>query len=187
MYVAAGQGIGGGIVLDGRLMHGAIGTAGEIGHMSTDINGPQCPCGNTGCLELYSSTLSIVSTVAGIPRLSAAGKPRTFPDVVSMMETDHEVKTVVAEAAEYLGRGLVNLINILNPNVIVIGDDLVLAGDMVLSVVDRTVRSHILPELYNALNIEFCSIKEDPVLLGIATLVIDRIFQQPSMLKALSA
>ena len=85
VYVAAGQGVGAGIMIDGRLFRGSLGTAGEIGHMSVDCNGPFCECGNKGCLEHYCSSIALVREIkeAGIdyPE-SPLTRDFSFPSIV---------------------------------------------------------------------------------------------------------
>jgi predicted NBD/HSP70 family sugar kinase len=108
----------------------------------------------------------------------------SFDDILlELKKGNPQVEKVIKEAAGYLGWGLVNLVNILNPNVIIIGDDLSKAGNLVLSEVRETVKNHVLAELYDGLKIELSSFTDDPVLLGISTLVIDKTFQQPSVLQ----
>jgi predicted NBD/HSP70 family sugar kinase len=184
LYVAAGQGIGAGIVQDGRLIRGAQGIAGEIGHMSIDFRGPKCACGNNGCLEHYCSTLSIIRAVQGHAGRDAArySAELTFEDILNEIDRNNQQAIdAVKDAARYLALGLVNMVNVLNPNVIIIGDDLSQAGEIVLSTVREVVKEHILPELYQDLKIELSTFTGDPVLLGISTLIIDKTFQKPSV------
>lgn len=190
VYVAAGQGVGAGIVIDGRLFRGTLGIAGEIGHMSIQFDGPKCECGNNGCLEHYCSTIALEREV----KKSLV----EFPE--SPLHADHSVSAIMralragdelairelGKAARYLGLGLVNVVNLFNPDVITIGDDLTKAGAPLLATVQETVRSHVLPSVYRSLRIELSSFETDPVLIGVGTLVVEKVLQSPSALEGLA-
>ncbi len=131
VLLTLGTGIGGGIVTDGKLYLGACGAAGEIGHM-TVADGPKCGCGNTGCLEMLASGTAIAREADrrlrdGEPSVLAAmagetGTPLTAEMVAEAAAAgDALAKSVLERAAYYLGVGLVNLVNIFNPEVIVLG------------------------------------------------------------------
>ncbi len=131
VLLTLGTGIGGGIVTDGKLYLGACGAAGEIGHM-TVADGPKCGCGNTGCLEMLASGTAIAREADrrlrdGEPSVLAAmagetGTPLTAEMVAEAAASgDALAKSVLERAAYYLGVGLVNLVNIFNPEVIVLG------------------------------------------------------------------
>lgn len=184
VYVAAGQGVGAGIMIDGRLFRGSLGTAGEIGHMSIDCNGPLCECGNNGCLEHYCSTIALMREVekelATHPH-SALSKDHSLPSILSALSEGDEVALhQVKRAARYLGFGLANVVNAFNPDVIIIGDELSGAGRVLLETVQQTVRSHVLPSIYSNLRIELSSFEIDPVLVGVSTLVVEKTLNRPS-------
>jgi len=135
-----GTGIGGGIVVDGKLYHGTSDIAGEIGHTTIDSTGRRCKCGNYGCLEAYASGPAIAArAVEGIE----AGADSTLPDLVggdlsrvtaqSVYDAAHGgdeyALEVVRETAKFLGAGVANLVNIFNPDVIVLVGGVTLAGD----------------------------------------------------------
>ena len=135
-----GTGIGGGIVLDGAIYHGASDIAGEIGHMTVDINGRRCKCGNYGCLEAYASGPAIAArAVEGIE----AGAETSLPTYVggdlakitaqvvyeAANDGDAFALEVVRDTAKFLGAGVANIINIFNPEVVVICGGVTLAGD----------------------------------------------------------
>jgi glucokinase len=139
-----GTGIGGGIIIDGRLYLGAVGGAGELGHMTVEANGPKCGCGNTGCLEMLVSGSAIERDAAarlakGDPSLLAdrAGKPDnkfTAPEIAAAARRgDKLAQDVIARAAYYLGVGFVNVINIFNPELIIYGGGLAEIGEMLVS------------------------------------------------------
>src|SRR5438128_7027736 len=135
-----GTGIGGGIVLDGEVYRGASDIAGEIGHMTIDLNGRRCKCGNYGCLEAYASGPAIAArAVEGI----ADGTDTSLPKYVNgdlskitaqlVYEAAHDgddyALEVVKDTAKFLGVGVANIINIFNPQVVVICGGVTLAGD----------------------------------------------------------
>ncbi len=135
-----GTGIGGGIVLGGRIYRGASDIAGEIGHMTIDSTGRRCKCGNYGCLEAYASGPAIAArAVEGIE----AGAETSLPQYVGgdlakitaqlVYEAAHDgddfAREVVKDTAKFLGAGVANVINIFNPEVVVICGGVTLAGD----------------------------------------------------------
>jgi glucokinase len=135
-----GTGIGGGIVLGGQIYHGVSDVAGEFGHTTIDSTGRRCKCGNYGCLEAYASGPAIAArAVEGIE----AGADSTLPDYVggdlsritaqvvyeAANDGDEFAREVVHDTAKFLGAGVANLINIFNPEVVVICGGVTLAGD----------------------------------------------------------
>jgi glucokinase len=135
-----GTGIGGGIVIDGELYHGTSDVAGEIGHTTIDSTGRRCKCGNYGCLEAYASGPAIAArAVEGIE----SGADTRLPDYVggdlsritaqtvyeAAHANDEYALEVVRDTAKFLGAGVANLVNIFNPDVIVIAGGVTLAGD----------------------------------------------------------
>ena len=138
--ITIGTGIGGGIVLDGKIYHGAGDAAGEVGHMTIDSTGRRCKCGNYGCLEAYASGPAIAArAVEGVE----AGAETKLPDYVggdlakitaqTVYEAAHDdddyALEVVRDTAKFLGAGVANLINIFNPDTFVIAGGVTLAGD----------------------------------------------------------
>ncbi len=143
-----GTGIGGGVVVGGRLLRGAHGFAGEIGHMIVDPDGPPCPCGQRGCWERYASgsglgRLGREAAQAGlVPRVVAlaGGDPegvRGEHVTGAAAEGDPGARAVLAELARWVALGLVNLANAFDPAAFVLGGGLVAAGDELLVPVGR--------------------------------------------------
>jgi glucokinase len=146
-----GTGIGGGIILGGRLYHGSSDVAGEIGHATIDINGRRCKCGNYGCLEAYASGPSIAErareAVSGdqsallvrmvngdLSRITAA----TVYEAAKL--GDEDAVDVVRETSRFLGASIANLLNIFNPEVVVIAGGVTQAGDALFEPLTREVR-----------------------------------------------
>ena len=146
-----GTGIGGGIVLGGRIFHGCSDVAGEIGHMTIESSGRRCKCGNYGCLEAYASGPAIaLRATEGIE----SGEETVLPEMVSGRLDDITAATVydaavrgdayaaevMRETARYLGAGVANIINILNPEMVVIAGGVTHAGDTLLAPLRAEVR-----------------------------------------------
>jgi len=137
--ITIGTGIGGGLILDGRLFHGASDVAGEIGHATIDSTGRRCKCGNYGCLEAYASGPAIAERAR---EALAGGEPSILPKLVNddlnkitaqlvydaAKKDDAVARQVVRETANFLGAGVANLLNIFNPDVVVIAGGVTQAG-----------------------------------------------------------
>ena len=135
-----GTGIGGGIVMDGKLYHGASDAAGEVGHTTIDSTGRRCKCGNYGCLEAYASGPNIAArAVEGIEAGAESKLPGYVDGDLSKItaqtvyqaahDGDDYAQEVVKETAKLLGAGVANLINIFNPDTVVVLGGVTLAGD----------------------------------------------------------
>jgi glucokinase len=145
-----GTGIGGGIILNGRLYHGSSDVAGEIGHTTIDVTGRRCKCGNYGCLEAYASGPSIAerareavgSDDALLLRMVGGHLERiTAATVYEAAKLGDEVAIdVVRETSRFLGAGVANLLNIFNPDVVVIAGGVTQAGDALFDPLRREVR-----------------------------------------------
>lgn len=155
--VTLGTGIGGGIVLDGHVYHGTSDVAGEIGHMTIDSTGRKCNCGNYGCLEAYASGPAIAArAVEGLN----AGAASLLPDMVggeldritaetvyeAIVAGDPYAAEVMRETARFLGTGIANLINVLNPEMIVISGGVTRAGDHLFEPLRAEVRRRAFRE-----------------------------------------
>ena len=146
-----GTGIGGGLILDGRLYHGASDVAGEIGHTTIDSTGRRCGCGNYGCLEAYASGPAIAERAR---EALAGGEPSSMPQLVggdlsrltaalvyqAATQGDRLALEVVRETARLLGAGVANLLNIFNPDVVVLAGGVTQAGDALFEPMRAEVR-----------------------------------------------
>ena len=143
IYITVSTGIGGGIIIDGKLYNGVSGSAGEIGHTTIDINGPRCSCGNIGCLEMLASGKAVAREAQ---RLISHGARTTIIEVAegelqnitaqtvaaAAQKGDATATAIISRAASYLGVGMVNLVNIFNPEMIIVGGGMAKMGDMLL-------------------------------------------------------
>jgi glucokinase len=138
-----GTGLGGGIVLNKKIFHGINGTAGEIGHMIIQYNGRQCHCGNKGCLEVYVNEKGIRKTAKEI-----FGKEIDTISLYEMAKRGNKKAIKVWQiTGQYLGIGSANLVNILNPDIIVIGGGIAGAGEFLLSPARKEMKKNILSPL----------------------------------------
>lgn len=142
--ITIGTGIGGGIVLDGKLYHGVSDAAGEIGHTTIDSTGRRCKCGNYGCLEAYASGPAIAArAVEGIeagvetrlPRYTGGDLTKITAQTVyeAAHDGDEFALEVVRDTAKFLGAGIANLINVFNPDTVVVLGGVTLAGERLFS------------------------------------------------------
>jgi len=163
--VFLGTGIGAGIFIDGRPYVGFNGTAGEIGHMVIDIDGPECGCGNNGCFEALASRRAIFRTIQtavkkGQQTLLTEMLGPELTDLRSgdlrkaIRRGDRFVERVIEQAADYTGIAVGNLINLFNPEVIVLGGGIIeqLEHEM-LPIIDKVARKHALSGTANGIEI----------------------------------
>lgn len=152
IFLTMGTGIGGGLLLDGRLYRGANDLAGEVGHQTILIDGPSCGCGKRGCLEALASGPAIARLARerlqygrGKGLLAVAGDMASITAkhvVEAAKEGDAFSRGILAEAGTYMGVGLANLIQILNPERIVLGTIAVHAGDFILDPIREAVKEY---------------------------------------------
>lgn len=142
VYVKASSGVGAGLLVNGQILRGANGTAGEIGHLTLDEQGPVCRCGSRGCLEAYTSTESLLTLIeAQVPGA-------TLDDLVGTASSANVAAArLIEDAGLHLGWGLASVVNLLNPGVIVIGGELARAGTPLLDAVRSGLRRHALPDV----------------------------------------
>jgi glucokinase len=146
LMITLGTGIGGGIVLDGRLRRGSHGVAGEWGHMRVVPDGRLCPCGNRGCWERYASGTALAETAREVARTSPAaagrllelvgGQPErlTGEDIAGLAaQGDPLALELVTEVGEWLGQGIADLAAILDPEVVVVGGGVSRLGELMLA------------------------------------------------------
>lgn len=180
--VFIGTGIGGGLVLNGKLHEGYNLTAGEIGHMVVEINGPKCGCGNRGCYEALASRTAIFREIqAGVKDGQKTVLTEMLGDDLKNMRSgdlrkairkgDKFVEKIVAEAAEYAGVGVANLINILNPEVVVVGGGLIEAlENEIMPGLLKSAKEHVMPGTMAGIDIKATKLGDDAGITGAAVL-----------------
>jgi glucokinase-like ROK family protein len=152
-YIKVGTGIGAGMLLDGQIYTGVTGSAGEIGHITLEENGPVCQCGNRGCLEALAGGRAIAQrAIEAIHRGQRTLLSEKSPveaiaaqDVISAARRgDLFAQQVVAEAGAHLGTAIASLVNLFNPGLVVIGGGVAQIGDLLLDPIRRTVQQRSL-------------------------------------------
>jgi len=193
IMVFAGVGIGGGFFLNGQLYRGKNGYAGEIGHspiMAEPTQSP-CHCGNRGCWETYANQYSIIQRIHArlevkrtslIPQMMAEqNAPLSIPLIKQAADAgDTEAIGSFAEAGLAMGRGLATLVNFLNPEKIIIGGPLSVAGSYMLPSILEAVNRHCLPEIGQKVSIELSQFGADSSLIGAIAIVVDDALSNPS-------
>jgi glucokinase len=148
VFITVGTGIGGGIVINGQLYRGGSYNAAEIGHMSIDFNGNPCGCGNMGCLETYASAPAILRYYQ---QKLKENQQKVDPEILStelIFERARNGEKLAQEtltaATEYLGRGIANVVTLLNPQAVIIGGGVAEAGEDYLERVRQVVHQRTL-------------------------------------------
>ena len=166
IVMTIGTGVGAGIVLDGRIWGGVRGFAGEIGHVSIRPDGLECPCGNRGCLETEVSARAILRRY----RDFSAGADGQTPEEVHRRAAagDEAAQRAFFEAGIFLGLGLSLLIDVLNPEMILIGGGIMTAGDLLLGPAVGEAARHSYRAAFEACTIRRAALGNDAGLIGAA-------------------
>jgi len=181
-YVKLGTGIGAGHLVGGRIYRGATGVAGEIGHVSIDRDGPRCVCGLQGCLATYVGTAALCSQAEDAGILSPGQGLVALMGLVR--QGDPEAKRIGGEAGEHLGLALATVINLLNPDSVVLGGGLCLAGEHLMGPLRRTLQERVPPTSRAEAKILIGELGEHANALGAATLVLEHIMSAQGALPA---
>lgn len=190
LYVSAGVGIGGGLVLEGRIFAGGSGFAGEVGHMTMEPNGLPCNCGNRGCWETLASQAAVFRRVHECIVAGEAtplsryknGKRESLTLAVVLRaaeEGDPVARRALMETGRYLGIGLANLVNALNPEMVVFGGTLSVAKEFLLPVIQQTIAERALRWSSRSTQIVVAAYNSDACVMGGVAMVYDHILRQP--------
>jgi glucokinase len=181
-YIMIGDGIGGAIILDGKLWTGASGFAGEVGHITIDTEGLECVCGNTGCLETLASAPSIVrrarerlyrDNTSSLSRL-ALNKNFTADDLAhEAREGDDFAAMMIERTGRYIGTGVASVINLLNIERIVLGGGVMDAGPLILNPIIHEVKRRAFQPCFEATHIVIAELGADAAPIGAAMLARD--------------
>ncbi|KPV40838.1 ROK family transcriptional regulator [Alicyclobacillus ferrooxydans] len=175
VFLSLGRGIGTGVILNNHLIRGQAGIAGEFGHMTIDENGPNCSCGNKGCLELYASETAVIRHYHQLTNTTAS-----FKNVIRQMEKgDENAKKAVESAAHFLGVGLASLVNALNPALILISSRFDSGEENVIQRVSQVIseRSFIAP--YSPARVQTSQFGSFSCGIGAGALVLQAHFSGP--------
>ena len=149
VYLTVSTGIGGGLIVNGALHNGAWGAAGEVGHMVLDVDGDDCNCGNKGCWETISSGSAIAK---GVIRRIKAGEKSKVTELASLddIKAEHVFSAramgdivsieITNRAMEFLGLGIANIVNVINPEKVIVGGGVAKAGDLLFTKVRAKVK-----------------------------------------------
>jgi predicted NBD/HSP70 family sugar kinase len=181
IYITTHDGLGTGLILNGEVFNGARDGAAEFGHFSLFPDGPQCVCGNYGCWELYASDRATIHRY--IQAFDNSQLPFRKPEKISIHDViDHArqgeeaARKALDSTARYLGLGITNLILGLNPEMVIIGDELATAWDLMEETILKTVQSRVPSYYLEGLKIKASTIKESPTLFGAIALVLANVF-----------
>jgi glucokinase len=184
-YVTLSTGIGGGVIIDDQLFEGTAGAATEVGHMTLDLAGPRCNCGNIGCWEALASGPAIAAQARAAV---AAGQPTRIADLAAAADGDITAPLVTAAARDgdavaraileragtVIGFGLVNLAHLFDPELIILGGGVTLAGDLVLAPARAIFAAHAMPNYRRTCRIVLAALGDDVGLYGAAALAQQR-------------
>jgi len=181
-YMMIGNGIGGAIILDGKLWTGSSGFAGEVGHITIDAEGLECVCGNTGCLETVASAPSIVrrarerlnrDSTSSLSRLGLT-KNFTADDVAHQAnEGDDFALMMIERTGKYIGTGVASVINLLNIERIVLGGGVMDAGQLILNPIIQEAKRRAFQPCFEATQIVAAKLGRDAITIGAAMLAQD--------------
>lgn len=181
-YITIGEGIGGAIIIDGKLWTGASGFAGEVGHITIDTEGAECQCGNTGCLETVASAPNIVrraserlfrDSTSSLSRL-AMNKNFTADDMAREARDGDDFSLMMIErTGKYIGTGVASVINLLNIERIVLGGGVMQAGELILNPIIQEAKRRAFQPCFEATQILAASLGDDAATIGAAMLARD--------------
>jgi len=178
-YMMIGEGIGGAIILNGKLWTGSSGFAGEVGHITIDTEGLECVCGNTGCLETVASAPSIVrrarerlnrDSTSSLSRLGLKRNFTAFDVAQQAKEGDDFALMMIERTGKYIGTGVASVINLLNIERIVLGGGVMDAGSLILNPIIHEAKRRAFLSCFEATEIVAAKLGWDAVPIGVALL-----------------
>ncbi len=192
IYIDYGMGIGAGIIVDGKLLYSRVPVGSEFGHTHMTENGPPCKCGSFGCLEAIVGYAAIRARIQNAIKeggyseaLAVAGGDPSQISWLTVLKAsknkDKACMTIVEQLGLYLGVGLANLVNIFNPSLIVLDHRLSAAGDDLLNHITEVIRRKALTRFTKDLIVHFGRLGVEAGVLGIGSLVLDRLFEIPAL------
>jgi len=183
VYMTVSTGIGGGIIEDGRILDGAKGAAGEIGHMTIEAFGPRCNCGNLGCLEVLASGTAIrrraiemlqTGRKSLLLELSGGKLENITSEMVELAarQQDSAALELLEQTAVYLGVGVTNILHLFNPEIVVIGGGVSRIGDLIITPMLAEVARRAMPAFREGVPIVATDLGDDIGLYGAVALVL---------------
>ena len=184
VMLTLGTGVGGGIIIDGKLLHGHKAAAAELGHISIDYRGRKCACGSVGCIEAYASADSVVrrfveAVQAGQKTVLAEkvkqGKPVTTKMIYqAALDGDEYCRRAIEEAGELLGVAIASIVHTLNPELVVISGGMSNAGDMLMKPLKQIVWARCWKRALEDFEIKFATLGEDAGFVGAAGCALNK-------------
>lgn len=174
-----GTGVGTAIISDGQLQRGATNSAGELGHTTLNLNGRPCRCGGQGCLEAYVGAEGIIQTLQEIdpnsPLLKGNSQLTIITNIKNAADTaDESALATITETAGYLGAGIANLINLYNPQTIILGGWLGnLLGPLFLDVLPPIIKKYALTQPMEIISLQLSQLEEKGIVTGAACLILE--------------
>src|SRR5699024_3746285 len=190
LYIYNDQGLGGSLIINTRMYKGFGNGAGEIGHMTVDLDGPQCSCGNYGCLEILSSGIAIKKEVkAQIRRGFPTSLQNLYKDGVDKLELNNIVEyarngdqlamQTLDKAARYLGIGLSNAINLFSPDKVIFGGDVITLYPESIEIAEEVAKERSFSPLAKKIEFEKSKFNEHSNLIGAAATIQQKLFDNP--------
>ncbi|MGI6112961.1 MAG: ROK family protein, partial [Mahellales bacterium] len=180
VYLGVENGVGSGVIIDGKLYKGDGGYGVELGHTTVDIDGPICTCGNKGCLENYLKLPYVINQVETALKLGANSILKddvTWESIIKAARLKDEVCVMaMGHIIRYLTVAVVNAVNIFDPSVIILGHNLVLARELILPGLQERVKNLYLARAYKRVRIECCSFLNHGPIIGSVALVLDKFY-----------
>lgn len=184
-YYLIGEGVGLGVIDNGRLIDGSQGAATEIGHISIDVHGIPCDCGNVGCLERYCSAVAIHQRLLDTDIVPDAGSmTHTEACRALFAEADagnERAAALIHEVGRYAGYGCVTILNAYNPARIVVGDIVSEAGQPLLDAIHEVVAERAIPDIADETTIAISPLPTDATVTGAAAVAITQFLEHPSV------
>jgi glucokinase-like ROK family protein len=192
IYLSSGIGLGGGIMHEGKLFRGGYGYAGEIGHIQRDPQGEKCACGRIGCWETQVGPRAVLRRVKKelqthsdqvlLDACQGDFKNLTFEMVVKFaLEGNNICARAIEEVATYLGEGIADLVNVFNPELVVIGGAFILGKDILQPIIEKTIFSGALQPSADGLRIAFSERGDNACALGAVAIVLDDILREMTL------
>jgi len=181
VYLTISTGVGGGLILDGRVYRGAAGNAGELGHLTVDYRGRQCGCGRRGCLEAYASGPQIAARTRECLAEGAASLLAELPDVTARdvaeaaAAGDPLARDIWDETMAMLGSAVANILDIFNPELVVLGGGVTRSGDQLLVPVREAGLRQAMAPARNAADIVLAGLGDELGVVSAATVAFERL------------
>ena len=174
VMLTLGTGVGGGIVIDNKLWRGANNVAAEIGHMVIQTNGPQCSCGNYGCVEVFASATGMVRRFKELLKSGVSSSLKGLSEITARaindaaFQGDKAALDIIKETGQYLGIALVNIMHVLNPEMIVLTGGMIGSGELLMNPVKEVISQRAFEASYKDTKIVFSKLGNDAGIIGAA-------------------